>query len=570
MLWRSPIRSWRPPSRSFLLSFGLVLILGADKGGYWPTAWGWTSLVLLFVAAVVLIVRNDVRIGTLEAVLPAGLLLLALWQIASTAWSPSATAPVLDSQRTLSYAAAAFAALLIVRIGTYRAFLAGVVSAITLVCGYGLLTRLFPERLGSFGDVLAGQRLQAPLGYWNSLAVFAGMGTLLALGFAARGRGLVVRALGAASIVVLVPTLYFTFSRGGWVALFAGLVVMVALDRRRLQLVTVAAVVAPWPLLAVWHASRIDALTHLGFTAAVVEHEGRRYLVFLLLLALGAAASAAVFGVLEKRVRIPTSLRMAYAALLLLVVAAAAGGVVHRYGSPTTIAHKGYHSLVGKDHPVTNGDLNTRLFSLGLGARIPQFKVAWHEYKAHPYLGTGEGSYERYWNENRPYVFTVKNAHDLYLETLAELGPVGLFLLIAALAAPIVAFFRVRKRGLTAAALAAYIAFLAHVLVDWDWQMPAVTLAALFCGTAVLSAAKRARPHAIGPVLRSILVGVVIVLGVFAFVGLRSNLALASSRSATAQRRLREGGERGEGGEVLVAVVGRSMAVARRGAACAG
>src|SRR5262249_19859616 len=56
-----------------LLSFGRVLILGSDKGGYWPTAWGWTSLVLLFVAAVVLIVRNDVRIGTLETILPTGL-----------------------------------------------------------------------------------------------------------------------------------------------------------------------------------------------------------------------------------------------------------------------------------------------------------------------------------------------------------------------------------------------------------------------------------------------------------------------------------------------------------------
>src|SRR6185312_907062 len=127
-----------------------------------------------------------------------------------------------------------------------------------------------------------------------------------------------------------------------------------------------------------------------------------------------------------------------------------------------------------------------------------------------------------------------RNVHDLYLETLAELGPFGLALLLVALAAPIVAFFRVRKRGLTAAALAAYVAFLVHVLVDWDWQMPAVTLAALFCGTAVLSAAKRARPEAIGPVPRGILVGVVIALGVFAFVGLKSNLALASSSTATA------------------------------------
>jgi hypothetical protein len=183
---------------------------------------------------------------------------------------------------------------------------------------------------------------------------------------------------------------------------------------------------------------------------------------------------------------------------------------------------------------VENGNLNQRLFSLGLGQRIPQFRVAWHEYKDHPWLGTGQGSYERYWNQNRPYAFKVRNVHNLYLETLAELGPVGLGLLLVALAAPIVAFFRTRRRALTAAALGAYVAFLVHAAVDWDWQMPAVTLAALFCGTAILSAAKRTRPEPLGPVARGILAAVVIVLGVFAFVGLRSNLALASSRDATA------------------------------------
>jgi O-antigen ligase len=519
---------------AFLLSFGLVLILGADSGGYWPTAWDWTALILLFVCAVVLIVRSDLRIGSLEAVLPGGLLALTLWEIASAAWSPSATAPVLGSQRTLSYAAAVFAALLIVRIGTYRAFLGGVCTAITLVCGYGLLTRLLPERLGHFDDSLAGQRLEAPLGYWNALAIFAAIGTVLAVGFLARGRHPLGRALAAAATVVLVPTLYFTFSRGGWLALAVGLVVMIALDSRRLQLITAAAVVAPWPALAVWHASRIDALTHVGLAEAAAEHQGHGYLLFLAVVAFGAGVTAVAYAVLETRVRIPRPVRIAYVVLLLLVLAAAAGAVVQKYGSPTTIARKGYDNLVGQDHPITNGDLNTRLFSLGLGQRIPQFKVAWHEYKAHPYLGTSEGSYERYWNQNRPYAFKVKNVHNLYLETLAELGPVGLALLLVALAAPIVAFFRARRRELAAVALGGYAAFLAHALVDWDWQMPAVSLAALFCGTAILSAAKREKPKPMGPLSRGILAGLVIVLGVFAFVALRSNVSLAATGHAMA------------------------------------
>ena len=34
---------------AFLLSFTFVLALGADSGGYWPTAWDWTALVLLSV-----------------------------------------------------------------------------------------------------------------------------------------------------------------------------------------------------------------------------------------------------------------------------------------------------------------------------------------------------------------------------------------------------------------------------------------------------------------------------------------------------------------------------------------
>ena len=47
-----------------------------------------------------------------------------------------------------------------------------------------------------------------------------------------------------------------------------------------------------------------------------------------------------------------------------------------------------------------------------------------------------------------------------------------------------------QARGpLASTALAAYVAWLAHAAVDWDWQIPAVTLPALACGAALVACA---------------------------------------------------------------------------------
>jgi len=82
------------------------------------------------------------------------------------------------------------------------------------------------------------------------------------------------------------------------------------------------------------------------------------------------------------------------------------------------------------------------------------------------------------------------NAHSLYLETLGEVGIAGSVLLGAALAPPLVAGARARRDPLALAALAAYAAWLVHAALDWDWELPAVTLAALACAGAVLVAAR--------------------------------------------------------------------------------
>jgi O-antigen ligase len=120
------------------------------------------------------------------------------------------------------------------------------------------------------------------------------------------------------------------------------------------------------------------------------------------------------------------------------------------------------------------------------GERPSYWRVGWHEYRDNPALGSGAGTYVRFWGGTQsPTGRIALDAHNLYLETLAELGPVGLALLVAALALPLLA---IRRGGAATVAGAAYVAYLVHAGIDWDWEMPAVTLAALGCAAALLVA----------------------------------------------------------------------------------
>src|SRR5207237_520471 len=119
------------------------------------------------VGALALVLRTEPRLGRLEKAAAFALLAFTAWGLLSALWSPSATQPLLQSQRMLVYVAGLLAALLLARSRSYRALLAGTWCAIALVCGYSLLTRLVPDRLG-YVDALAGYRLAQPLGYWNA------------------------------------------------------------------------------------------------------------------------------------------------------------------------------------------------------------------------------------------------------------------------------------------------------------------------------------------------------------------------------------------------------------------
>jgi len=506
--------------------------VGAAGGGYFETSWGWSALFLLWGAALALMLGRPLSVTRAQVAVFVALAGLLLWTLASVAWAPSAGAPVREAERLLVYVSAALAVPLIVRRSGAAALLGGLLAGITAVATYGLATRLFPDRLGS-ADALAGYRLAEPLGYWNALGIFAALGILLALGLAARAGSQLGRASASAATVPLALALYFTFSRGGWIALGIGLVVVIALDSRRLQLLTSAAAAALAPAVAIAVASRYKSLTTPGSDLHAAAQSGGRLALIAIALAAAAALASVAIGVGERRWVPSRTLVRVYAGGLLAILVAASLMVVARYGAPWTIAERGWSAFSGPPKAVA-GNLDQRLLSFSGSGRVEQWNVALDARRSAPLLGIGSGGYERYWLQHRKVPGKIRDAHNLYVEQLAELGPLGLALLVLALGVPVYAAFRARRRPLVPAALGAYVAYLVHAGVDWDWEMTAVTLTALLIGASIVIAARpedeELRP--MSPRLRYGLLAGTLALAAAAFVGLVGNMALSESGKA--------------------------------------
>ncbi len=218
-----------------------------------------------------------------------------------------------------------------------------------------------------------------------------------------------------------------------------------------------------------------------------------------------------------------------------LVVAVGLVGAAARLGSPLTAARDAYDSFRAPA-PLQEQNLNERLFSFSAGPRIPQWRVALESFSEQPVLGSGAGTYEQAWLFHRRLPGKVRDAHSLYLENLAELGVVGLGLLLTAFSVPLIAALRARRRGLVPAAAGAYVAYLAHAGIDWDWELPAVTVPALVCGVSVLAAARAAGTRPLTGQARAGTVVATLLLAVIALVGLVGNSALATSRQAASGR----------------------------------
>lgn len=500
--------------------FVAVAGTAAADGGYYPTAWGWLTLAFAGIAAVAVLGRDRITWPARERLFVALLAALTVWMLASSAWSSSVPSTVAEVERALVYVTGVTALLLVARARSVTLVLGGVLAAIAFVAAYSLATRLFPDRMPA-PSLISGYRLSEPLGYWNGLGLFAGMGTLLALGLAARARTALGRAAAASTLALLLPTVYFTFSRGAWVALAAGLLTVLVADPRRVQLATAALATFPLPLVGVAVASQSRGLTRLDAELAAATDDGRTLALLLVVLAAGAAAAAYGLAIAEQHYEPPAHVRRGWGATLAVAAGVLLLLVFARYGSPDDIARRAYDGFK-QPPPVIRSNLNERLFSFSNAGRISEWNVALDQWREAPVTGTGAGTYEQHWLRDRERGSKVRDAHSLYLEVLGELGVVGLALLAAALAIPLSAGVRSRHHRIFPAAFGAYVAYVVHAGVDWDWEIPAVTMPALACGCALLVArrrapgrppAMRARAGAAAVLVAVALAGVVVTLG---------------------------------------------------------
>ncbi len=354
------------------------------------------------------------------------------------------------------------------------------------------------------------------MGYANAMAIASVLALLLGLGIAADFSSRRARVAAAVALVPLASALALTGGRAAWGALFvgAGFALVVSPNRPRTLVVWLWVLLVPEAAVALLTAADPTNARIVGVNA---DRLGDRLLVAVVALTALAVVPALI------ATRSPA--------------ASVRRGVSRRARVAVTFVALAVVLLVGV----------TRVPELA-GDRPIFWRVAAAEFEKSPLLGSGAGTYVQVWLERRPVDSTVRDAHSIVVETMSELGVVGLALVLLLVGVPLVWGLRARRRPLVPAVTGAFAAYAVHAAVDWDWEMPAVTLAALFCAVMLgVTADREERPVVLGAATRGSAVALGSLAAAAALAGLvgasvleDASRALARGDPAAAERAARQ------------------------------
>ena len=475
-----------------------LIYLSFNAGGYFPSASGFVAVVF----AQALVLRTTLAAKPFEgsnralAIPLAGLVLYAALQLSSALWS-HATAHTLDSfARTLLYV------LALVLFGSVRYtrqrvdwLVRALVAGLAAVCVVGLVSRVLPHTWPTASSFFA-DRLNYPLTYWNAEGMVAAIALILGFHLTAdRTEHPGVRVAAAGVLPAVAATLLLTFSRGSMGVAVVGLLAYCLLTRLS-TLPTALVAVAPPVAIALRTAWDATALATKHPTSPVAISQGHHVAVVVGVCMIGAALLRAALLLLDRRisrsalVRTPPrrALRLgigAGATVLVVAVAIAAGAI--------GFAHREYGKFVKGNNEPHVTQTRDRLTDPANNGRLPLWTVALDIYETHELRGTGAGTYQQYYPRYRTQGYYVVDAHSLYLQSLAELGVVGFVLILVVvlgMLGGLASRIRGPDRALYAALFAVTLAWALHQAIDWDWQMPAVTLVVF-----MLAGIALARPH---------------------------------------------------------------------------
>jgi O-Antigen ligase/Tetratricopeptide repeat len=460
-----------------------VFWLAYDEGTYGLTSRNSVAVVVLWAIVLASAARFWPASRIPRSALVSGSLLgaFALWTGLSALWAASPEKAFNEFDRVFLFLAVFTLAVVAAPRGSARRWLAGLALGLTAVAVIALVSRLFPH---SFGDTTqlaqvfptASKRLSFPVDYWNGLATLVAFAIPCLLYFAAESRA-VVRGLAVAPLPALTATLYLTSSRGGWVAAAIAIVVLMALTSRRWATAGALLIGGAASAGAVAVLLSRDELVDSPLTSQVAESQGRSAALLIAgLCAVAGVAYAMLASVVPAPPRASRAASTAFAAVLALVFVAAvfAAHPVRRYEHFKEIPPE-----------LTGASVQEHLFSTSGNGRWQWWTSAVDEWQTRPIEGRGAGSYEAWWAEHASIPAFVRDAHSLYLETLGELGLVGLALLLAFFVSCLVAGARrlagrtEGERAAVAALLALVGAFLFEAGIDWMWELTVVSVVAI-------------------------------------------------------------------------------------------
>jgi hypothetical protein len=418
-----------------------------------------------------------------------GLALLAVWTALSVTWAPLGSRAEDDAQRMLLYLGAFTAGVALLDQPWVRRQLEPLLALGALVVtGYGLVERLLPGLVELDRSLTSDGRLEQPVTYWNAEGAIAAIGLVLAVRVAGDPRRpRTARSAAAAGGVVLALTTYLTFSRGALAAVGAGLLVLLALAPDGRAQLRAAVVVVGAGALATLVASGLDTVVSLERGDQGDAGDGLVMLGALIALCLAAGwlAVRARADEPERRRRLtpPVSRPRLIGGLALVAVLGAVLGVALLEGTPKTVSPE-------------SGTDPSRLASADSN-RYRYWEVAIDMVGEHPLAGAGSGAFFVNWRRLDDRVDQASDAHSLYLETAAELGLVGLALLAAFLAGVVACCVRLGRDDPAALAglAAGGVVWAVHAGLDWDWEMPAVTLPALLLAAAAVAWSEQDEPQ---------------------------------------------------------------------------
>jgi hypothetical protein len=480
----------RRPGRLLAVFKGLVMLalLAAtaygmlDAGLYRDELWLPVAAGVLALLFVTLFVRGFYWDLPSVGILLVGLLaVLVAVKGLSMVWTISETETVKETLRSSMYLAAFLMALAALTSGRQVGSLIDAsVFMVAAVAGYGLLQKISPIEYPVRS--LDGIRMDSTLQYSNTTAVILAMGVVLALARLGTLRSFALRGLYAAITLSFFIALYLTVSRGGIGSLGIGLIVLSVITSGRLRMLADLLLLSLPGAWLWWQMQSLPGLLGTGVSRQQKIADGTLFRNDLIVALIVAFVLQAAYAILMNRYELSPVLRRRLGILVVaggvLAVVSGAFVVVDGYGGPG----QAYSTLLG-DAKET-GNAGQRLATLDISSRGDYWRVAWEAWKERPLTGTGAGTFQYTWLEDRPGFKGVKQVHNVYLEQGTE---TGLFAFVALLGFVVVlvgytgrATWRSGPQGerrlLLAGLGSALIVYLVSSAFEWHWYLPASTL----------------------------------------------------------------------------------------------